>query len=89
MAVSAVFVALMLAEAAASTPPAAKPVFVPDGRPEDKITCRRILETGSLIKGQKVCHTRAEWAKLADLGRRDAEDLSVARNGTSGIITPY
>lgn len=78
----AMFVALMFADAAASAPP-------PAPNPADKIVCRRILETGSLVKGQRVCHTRAEWARLADLGRRDAEDLSVAKNGTSGIILPY
>lgn len=86
MSVSALFVALMLAESSAATPPAAAP---PAPRPEDKIVCRKILETGSLIKGERVCHTRAEWAKLADLGRRDAEDLSIAKNGAGGVITPY
>lgn len=86
MSVSALFVALMLAEASAATPPAAGPAAP---RPEDKITCRKILEIGSLVKGQRVCHTRAEWAKLADLGRRDAEELSVAKNGSNGVITPF
>lgn len=80
----AFFVAFMLAEAGASTPPAAAPQD-----PLDKIVCRRILETGSLIKGQKVCNTRREWARLADLGRRDAEEISVAKNGANGVITPY
>ena len=63
--------------AAAAPAPAAEP------RPQDKIICRRYLETGSLVKSTKVCHTRAEWTRLSENARRDAEDISTARNGVN------
>lgn len=73
---SALFVAMMLSEAATAATPATP-------NPDDKIICRRQLETGSWVKAKKICHTRSEWARLSDLGRRDAEDLAIARNGTN------
>lgn len=74
---SALFVAMMLSEAATTATPTAA------ANPDEKIICRRQLETGSWVKAKKICHTRAEWARLSDLGRRDAEDLAIARNGTN------
>lgn len=69
------FVATMLAEAATPAPTAAAP------NPQDKVICRRYLETGSLVKATKVCHKRSEWARIIDANRNNAEDLQTAKNG--------
>ena len=58
--------ALMADAATAALPAAAaKPVD-----PMDKIRCQRELETGSLVKSKKICHTRREWSRISD----DAQD---------------
>jgi len=41
--------------AAAQTAPAPAP---------EKPICRSFAETGSLVKKRRVCHTKAEWARL-------------------------
>jgi len=71
----AFFVATMLAEAATPAPTAAVP------NPQDKIICKRFLETGSLVKATKICHKRSEWARIVDANRSNAEDLQTAKNG--------
>ncbi|MEZ5710057.1 MAG: hypothetical protein R3E02_11790 [Blastomonas sp.] len=50
-----------------------------------KIRCRRMIVTGSLIK-KRVCKTNAEWAEAAEAGKRDAGLLIDAANqgGTNG-----
>jgi len=30
----------------------------------EKPICRSFAETGSLVKKRRVCHTKAEWARL-------------------------
>jgi hypothetical protein len=64
-------VALMSQSATATATPAAKPVD-----PKDKVTCRRYVETGSLIKGRKECHTRREWDLLAEGAQREGERMT-------------
>lgn len=45
----------------------------PAERPEDKKICRKQIETGSLVKGKKICYTARQWQKLADASRDDVE----------------
>lgn len=45
-------------------------------RPEEKKICRKQIETGSLIKGKKVCFTAKQWQKIADANREDMERTS-------------
>ncbi len=35
----------------------------PEGRsdPLDKVICKRFIETGSLVKGYRVCKTKRDW----------------------------
>jgi hypothetical protein len=64
-----VFTSLLLASAAedrASPLPTAE-------RPADRKICRKQIETGSLIKGKKVCFTAAQWQKMADAARDNLE----------------
>lgn len=42
----------------------------------DKVICKRYVETGSLVKGYRVCKTKADW-------ERDRANLR-APNTTSG-----
>ena len=38
--------------------------------PAAQLICKRVEETGSLVKKKKkTCHTRAEWDKLATMSR--------------------
>ena len=74
---AALFVATLLAEAATPAPAPTAP------DPQNKIICRRYLETGSLVKSTKVCHTRAEWARVYEAARRDSEEFTTAKNGVN------
>ncbi len=60
----------MMADSATTAAQAAVPV-----NPLDKVVCRRILETGSLVKGKRVCLTRREWALASEKGRERAEEM--------------
>ena len=66
---TSLFIVAMMAEAAA-TPPPATPV-----NPLDKVVCHREVETGSLVRSRKECRTRREWSLLADAARRDAQTM--------------
>lgn len=39
----------------------------------DKIICRKTLETGSLVRKNKQCFTRAEWDKIYAANREGNE----------------
>ena len=41
--------------------------------PEEKKICRKQVETGSLIKGKKICYTARQWQKMADDSRDEME----------------
>jgi hypothetical protein len=38
----------------------------------DKVLCKKFLETGSLVKGTRICKTKAEWEKDRDNARASA-----------------
>lgn len=42
-------------------------------RPEEKKICRKQIETGSLIKGKKLCFTARQWQKISDNNREEVE----------------
>ena len=52
-------------------------------KPEEKKICRRDIETGSLIKGKKICYTAKQWQKLAD-ATRDQLDSRTSSGSSSG-----
>ena len=41
----------------------------------DRRVCKRSVDTGSLIKGKKVCRTAREWEALAQAYRRQTEEM--------------
>jgi hypothetical protein len=69
MLLSASMVIAMLADATAVKP-------AKDKNDPDKLICRRQVMTGSLVKSTRRCLTRAQWSRLSDQGRRDAENIT-------------
>ena len=44
--------------------------------PEQKMKCRKVQMTGSLIRKGKICRTVAEWKRLQELGNDRARMLA-------------
>jgi hypothetical protein len=42
---------------------------MPDG---EKIICRRVQETGSLVKKSKKCYTKKQWDRVAEAAKTNA-----------------
>jgi hypothetical protein len=42
-------------------------------KPQEKKICRKQIETGSLVKGKKICMTAKQWDKLASTARDEVE----------------
>jgi len=49
----------------------------------DKMICQRFVETGSLVRGVRVCKTKAEWEQERDNIRREP-GIDSCRNRASG-----
>ena len=43
--------------------------------PDDKMICKKQLETGTLAKYTKTCLTKAEWARLRDKSQALGQSL--------------
>lgn len=74
----------MIMAAAASClwmPMTSAPLFAKDAAANDtatddnKIRCRKIEVTGSLVRKTKVCRTVAEWREISDKGNRNVRDI--------------
>lgn len=55
---------------------------MPDG---EKILCRRVLETGSLVRKSKKCYTRAQWDRIAEAAKVNATRMQ--SDHASGITS--
>lgn len=42
--------------------------------PDDRVRCRKVSVTGSLVKGEKVCKTVGEWKRLSERGNDVARE---------------
>lgn len=51
---------------------------------EEKKICRMVDATGSILGGKRVCHTKAEWAQIAEQARLQRESRS-NNNGSLGM----
>ncbi len=51
--------------------------------PEERKICRKQIETGSHIKGKKICFTARQWQKLAD-NNRDEMERTASSGSRSG-----
>lgn len=47
------------------------------GKPE-KIVCKRLVETGSLVKGKRTCKTQAAWDRYGEAARRQVREIQDA-----------
>ena len=52
--------------------------------PEKKI-CRSIQTTGSILGGKRECHTKAEWAAIAEQANADRAKRSTDDRARSGV----
>jgi hypothetical protein len=52
---------------------------------QDRLICRRMPETGSLVRARRQCFTRAQWDRIAESQRRGASRMIHELNG--GINT--
>ncbi len=69
---SMVFAAVAAASLAFTAAGAAEP-----GKPQlddDKVICKKSVDTGSLIRGKKRCMTRKQWNQLAEATRQQTMD---------------
>ena len=46
-----------------------------DRKDPNYVRCVSQVETGSLVKKRRICHTNAEWSQIDAAGSRDAEDI--------------
>ncbi len=51
---------------------------------DDKIVCRKIKETGSLVRKKKMCFTQAEWDRLAEAEHKGVGKLVDDLSGKPG-----
>ena len=62
--------------AIAATPAAASGAASGDSNTDDsRIICKKLLETGSLVRKDKQCFTKAEWDRISESQRRGAANL--------------
>lgn len=57
----------------AAAPGSASNANTTTAAPEEKKICRKQIETGSLIKGKKICMTARQWQRIADANRDEIE----------------
>lgn len=65
---------LLIAAAPADKKPPADP---------NKVHCKSELETGSLVRRTKTCHTEAEWQRLAETGRHNTQEMQTSVRGAT------
>lgn len=75
----------LAAPASAQTPaPATAPAAEPPAGASSELICRRVEETGSLVKKKKKqCYTREQWDRLSAMSR-DAMGEGQMSGGSSG-----
>ncbi|WP_315760516.1 hypothetical protein [Sphingomonas sp. Y38-1Y] len=75
----------MLLIAAALLAPQTAPVDAAAPPAKERRICRKLVDTGSLVKGKRECRTAAEWNNLANAARLGSEDI-IQRNA-GGFVT--
>ena len=60
-----------------ASPVLAHPQSTPDTQASnpDKMVCKKVPVTGSLVKGKPVCKTRRTWALESQASRRDVQEM--------------
>ena len=78
-------IALLLATttiAHAAPPPQDAPERAAD--PRDKVICKRFAETGSLVRSNRICKTKADWQRDRD-NLPKSESLNSCGSAGDGI----
>jgi hypothetical protein len=55
-----------------------------DQNKSDRIICKEVVVTGSLLPGPRICHTKAEWDDIqrqSELDLRKLQDSTLATHG--------
>lgn len=56
---------------------ASEPAPAPAGAPaQEKLICKALQETGSLVKKKRKCFTRAQWERLAEAARINGQRMT-------------
>jgi hypothetical protein len=83
-AVLGAFAGVMLSGAAAAADPNAAASAPAASADDQRIICRKTLETGSLVKKNKQCFTKAEWDKVYAAQREGNQKLFDGLSGRCG-----
>lgn len=75
---------LLLAGAAAAADPNLAAAAPTAGADDQRIICRKTLETGSLVKKNKQCFTKAEWDKVYAAQREGNQKMVDGLSGRCG-----
>lgn len=67
---------LLTTIAIAAEPAPAPAPAAPAADPMQQTVCRKQMETGSLVRAKKTCHTRAQWAYIDDVNQGDARKFA-------------
>lgn len=54
------------------------------GPDDEKVVCRTEQETGSLMPGRKICHTKAQWNQMAVDARDTTNAITLNGNHAHG-----
>ncbi|MDQ2945290.1 MAG: hypothetical protein M3Y27_05000 [Acidobacteriota bacterium] len=81
----------MIAFIALATLAAANPAAAPQQRaaieqaadPQDKVICKRFIETGSLVRGYQSCKAKREWEREG----QEARDLHPAAGAMNSCVS--
>ncbi|MBB5684656.1 hypothetical protein FHS49_000647 [Sphingobium boeckii] len=77
--------ALALLAASPSTDPAAPESAAEKASDaQDKVICKRFLETGSLVKGYRSCKTKREWERERENLRARGPGSNSCRDAANG-----
>jgi hypothetical protein len=57
---------------------------VPAADPQEKMICKRFVETGSLVQGVRVCKTAREWQRDRDNIRAGGPGVDSCRDRANG-----
>jgi hypothetical protein len=53
----------------------------PQPDPNNRVICKEVEVTGSLLPGPRICHTKAEWDQISHDSQQNLRD--VQDNGTN------
>ena len=48
------------------------------GSDNERLVCRRAVDTGSLVRGRRQCFTRSQWDRIAEAAQKRATEMQEA-----------